>query len=191
MKRLIASAALLLAATAQPATAQGGPQENLSCDAPTGRVTRYQRIVGPAPLRFEAAVKVKAMRTDPKWRPIVNVMLTGGKPELRAGFRMMGNAANGNVAIFAVVPGMKAEDAAPFGEVGANQPIVVSVTGTVTGSQLSVNGLGRSGPALAKGNWVFEISCSTIDVAVDALVVRPQIQPPPAPAAPAAKPKGR
>lgn len=184
MKR-IAALGLLLAAFPASAQQAAGPQESMSCDSPVGRMTRYHRIVGPAPLRFDAVVKVNQLRTDTNWLPVVAVALNGGKPELNAGFRLVGDAATGRVAIFAIAPGMKPEDGTPFGEVGVGQPIALGVVGTDKGSQFGVNGITRPGPALAPGNWLFEISCSTIDAGIDALVTRP----PAAPASPAPAPQ--
>jgi len=167
MRRLRALAPLAALLLAAPASAN----ERFACDAPLGRVTTYQRVVGPAPLKVSATFQVNEMRADKNWRPVINIQLSGGKVELRAGFRILGDPATNKVVIFAVFPGMKADQAVPIGETTVKTPMTVTITGTDKGTQLAVNGLGRSGPGLVPGNWLLDLSCSSVDAHIASIVV--------------------
>jgi hypothetical protein len=143
----------------------------LACDAPAGRFSQYRRVVGPAPLRFGATIRFNELRQHEKAAPTVVVQFSGGKTDLRAGFRIVADPRTGLAEVVAVVPGMKVNEGFSFGAVNFRAPLRIEFAGTPEGSQLALNGIVRTGPGLVKGDWLFEMSCSTVDATIADITV--------------------
>jgi hypothetical protein len=165
--------ALSLLLPVQGAAAQvDAGAEKFSCDTPGGHFSRYQRALGSAPVGLTANVTFNELRTGTDWLPVVNVMLNGGAPDKRAGFRLFPDRGKKKIAIYQVFPGMTANQVIPLGDSAFDAPLPLSISLSEQEVRLSATGTSRSGPALPGAQWSLDLSCSSVDALIDNISVK-------------------
>lgn len=169
----LALTALLALVPIQGAMAQSvAGVEKFDCDAPGGAFSRYQRTLGASPASFSAKVHVNQLRGSAQWHPVVNVMLRAGS-EGRLGFRFLPDPSRNKTVIVAAFPGGKRNEES-IGEADMNAPFDLSVRADQNGTQISVNGMTKSGPALSNAIWTLDLSCSSVDANIDDILLGPK-----------------